>query len=183
MGKLAFAACLVSAILAAGWLGTQLAGGADPGPGRAAARPETTPKRSVKPAARNSKSWAERASAVCARGLEDTRTVLDARPEPGASEHAYLLQVLGAAVQVEKRVVRQLDALPLPRTGRRSVRKVIGELDATRRSGEKLLASLRVRWDESLLERTLRENGRAAGRLRLQFLGLGATGCAAYLQG
>jgi hypothetical protein len=129
-------------------------------------------------APRRTKTWAERASASCARGLEDSRALLD-----GATKNESLLEVLGATVRVEGRVVRELDALPVPRAKRRQVREVVRLLDGQFRSGKDLLAALRVHWDDALIDRSLRANGRAAERMRLLFLDLGATGCAAYLQG
>ncbi len=187
MRAVVFAACLVVAFLAVGWLGMQLAGDAEAEPGRNGLSPPTTAVEVAAPTAlRRSRTWAERASASCARGLEDTRALVNEAPfttEPGATEHEFLLELLDATVRVEGRVVRELDALPVRRAERREVRDVVRLLDEERRSGADLIAALRVRWDDALLDRKLRANERTGGRLRLLFLGLGATGCAAYLQG
>lgn len=181
----ALVACLVLAFLAVGWLGMKLAGDAEAETGRDSLAETPTTTLAPRATPPRSKTWAERASASCARGLEGTRALLDAAPstvEPGATEHEFLLTLLDASLKVERRVVRELGALPVSRADQRRVREVIRLLDETHRMGVGLAASLRVRWDDALLERKLRENARAAARLRLLFLGLGATGCAAYVQ-
>lgn len=202
--KLAFSVCLAVAFLGVGWLGMQLAGDADaevgpnPAPATttavAVAPPVERPVRvevskPVKVVSRvappRTKPWAERASTHCARALQEGRAIVDnalAR-DPAAMEEEYLLGVLEAALRVDGRLLNQLEALPVQQADRRQVREALGLLERQFRAGEGLVAALKVRWDDGLIDRTDLAQKDSSQRIVQLFLGLGATGCAAYQQG
>ena len=129
------------------------------------------------------KSWGERASGNCARSAQQLRAIGNTAPNPDATEEEFVLGVLEAAVRVEGRLLRQLEAVPVARADRRQVRDALRLLERQFQAGEGLIAALRVRWDEALIDRTDLAQKDSSTRLVQLFLGLGATGCAAYQQG
>ena len=194
MRKFAFSACVALAFLSVGWLGMRLAGDAEaevgptPAPATTTAKAAapikvSTPRKVVPAAPRRLKPWGERASGHCARSSQQLRVIANTAPKPDATEEAFLLGVLEAAVGVEERLLRELETLPVAAAERRHVREALRLLKRQFHAGEGLIASLRTRWDDALIERTDLAHKDSSERLVQLFLGLGATGCAAYQQG
>ena len=182
MRKVLVAAIVAAALLGAGWLGTSFVA-----PYEAEATPKpaaTTVVKRKAPKPVRKKTWAEQASASCARALEDSRavlrdsafTTLDSRTE----SHA-VLRLLRTLAYIDGRTLRQLKRLRPSPADRRRVTETLDLLAEARRGNLATIAGLEARWRPELLEQSGNRNMRLNAELRVLFLGLGATGCAAYL--
>lgn len=183
MRKLLAAVTIAAAFVGAGWLGMRIAGPVEPAPVREAAT-KTVEKRTAPKPSPVTKTWAEQASASCARALEDTRAVFRDSPFTMAdsrSETEAVLRLLRTLSWIDGRTLGELKRVRPSPADRRRVNEALDLLAEAHRGNLATVASLQARWRPKLIEQSGRRNARLSEELRVLFLGLGATGCAAYL--
>jgi hypothetical protein len=174
----------VAALLAAGWLGLALAaatGESTPAPAGRAARDTPRPARHVR---RRAPAWADRATEICGRAHEQTLDLIDnlVLDSPQLSQRQRGVAYVSRAVKIEARAFGALKALrPRPRADRRAIRRTLRLFQHELAADRALAAAVRRRWDPALLARRRAETRPANARLELLFFGLGAGGCATYL--
>jgi len=205
LGRVATCTFFAVAFLAIGWLGMQLAADPDAEAGRNAAPATTTTEapapvkapalvkapaavkvrvKAVKRAAPpRATSWAKPASVRCAQALEQLGAIAHSAPEPGATTEEHVLGVVDRAVRNQGQLLLQLQALPASRADRQQVEEALSLLEGQVRAGENMVAALRVRWDDALLEETDFAQKATSERLEQLFVELGAPRCAEYQQG
>jgi hypothetical protein len=178
MRKLLVAAAIGAALVGAGWLGTSLV---EPYEVEAAPVPAAAKKKAPKPAP-VAKSWAEQASASCARALEDSRAVLRDAPITTADSRSgteAVLRVVRTLSWIEGRLLRELKRLSPSPADRRRVTAALALLTDAHRDTLATVKALEKRWDPALLGEAARREAKESAELRLLFLGAGATACVA----
>jgi hypothetical protein len=178
------AAVAIAALLAAGWLGLALAaatGESEPAPAGRAARDTPRPARHVR---RRAPAWADRATQVCGRAHEQTLDLIDnlVLDSPQLSQRQRGIAYVTRAVRIEARTLAALKALrPRPRADRRAINRTLRLFEREVAADRALATTVRRRWNPALLARRRAEGRAANARLELLFFGLGAGGCATYL--
>lgn len=183
MRKLFVAAAIGTALVGAGWLGTSLVAPYEPEatPPAAATNPTVNGRKTQ--ARVRVKTWAEQASASCARALEDSRAVLRDAPfttADSASGTQAVLRVMRTLGWIEARLLRELKRARPARADRRPVNEALSLLATAQRDHAATLAALQRSWNPGLLEEAARREMQASAKLRLLFLRTGATACVAF---
>lgn len=183
MRKLLLAAVVGAAFIGVGWLGTSLVAPYEPEPvAKAAAK--TAAKRKAPKRAHVTKTWAEWSSVSCAQGLEDNRAVIRDSPFTTADARSELDAVLtlGKTLNwIEARLLRQLKSVRPAAADRRRVSQALGLLAEMHRRHVALFAGPRSDLSDKEFDQEINRAERMAAELRVLFLGLGATSCAAFL--
>lgn len=181
MRKLLAAVIVAAALVGVGWLGTSLVAPYEPPPVAQAASNSAEKRKAPKPAL-GKKTWAEKASTSCAQALEDNRAVIRDSPFTTADEHSELeaFLTLGKTLNwVEARLIRELKSVRPPVADRRRVSETLALLVEEHRHLVATMASVQTMSDQEYVE-AIRLDERMAAELRVLFLGLGATSCAAF---
>lgn len=178
-------AFLVAALVAAGWLGLVLASAVG-GTTASGALTTRVGHRETSPQVRRSRRrapWAERATRVCSRAHERTLDAIDAvvLDSPDLSPRERALRLTADVVRIEGRMLARLTRLRArPRGDRPAIRIALRTFRAEVVADRGALASVRRRWNPAVLIRRGLESRPVNERLRIVFLGLGASGCGTY---
>jgi hypothetical protein len=144
-----------------------------------------TPKapRLTRPPRRPTAAWADRAGSVCLRGHDRTADLLDEvfYTSSSYSQRQLIMRVLTRGLRIESAVQRRLRALrPRPATDRAQIALALRMMRRELAGDRRTIAALRRRWRPAVLVRQLQSDAAVDERLRVVFLGLGASGCASY---
>jgi hypothetical protein len=182
MRKLLLAVTVVAALVGAGWLGMRFAAPVEAAPVPEAAT-KTVEKRKAPKPAHVKRTWAERAGASCARALEDNRAVVRDSPYTTADARSEVEAALGLGQTlnfIEGRLLRELKAVRPSTADRRRVTETLELLTEEHRHHVALFAGIRT-LSPKQFDQAIRRDERMGAALRVLFLGLGATSCAAFL--
>jgi hypothetical protein len=142
--------------------------------GRAAIEPKPLDERYV---AVEDLTWVQRADGYCREAADEVRAVLSGAPGLESDEDRAV-RLFRETTQVQGRLVRRLDALPLPTEDQRAAVAVLARQQARDTRTAQALAR---EFDIELLRTELDHYDVVARGLRERFRRLGIDGCAAYL--
>ncbi len=178
-------AFLAAALVAAGWLGLVLASAAGGSTASGALTTRVAHRETPHHVRRSRRRapWAQRATRVCGRAHERTLDAIDAvvLDSPDLSPRGRALRLTTDVVRIEGRMLAALTRLPArPRGDRPAIRIALRMFRAEVVADRSALASVRRRWNPAVLIRRGLESRPVNERLRIIFLGLGASGCGTY---
>ena len=128
-----------------------------------------------------STDWLDTADAVCDQGLRERQALLtDVSRSPSSTARKTLLRILTGTDLVEERMLRGLSKVRPQREERAAFDGALRLFRDRHAENERLIASLRRKWNARRLENQARRDRVLNGRLALLWSDLGAGACVRY---